>query len=156
MERNWPEMIQGYRMTAALLIAEDLAVFEQDIARVPTIRVCVHCHQCWSAGVSKSMQHRSEGSSQIAVSILHPRAGPQQRQCLSDRPASAERLGAVMRITNPAPELPAITDESFDLLTVMAAADDDFANPLSGEKPQLVRDERLACNVPQRFRHARR
>jgi len=48
----------------------------------------------------------------------------------------------------------AVTDEAFYLVCEMTAADDNISYSVPDEKPQLVRDEWLACDWQYRFGQA--
>src|ERR1017187_8634475 len=79
-----------------LVVFDQPASLEPNIALVPTVPVIEHCHQRRLAGSAKRFLHFAEVYRKKRVSIEDKKCFPEQRQSLGQGPAGTKQRGIVL------------------------------------------------------------
>src|SRR5664279_1866043 len=87
-----------FRGALLLVVTQDLARFELDVARVPATLVPVNSHQPRLASGGKGERRFSVVDRKIRIAIQNEKAAPQQRQRPFQSPTRAEQAWSVERV----------------------------------------------------------
>src|SRR3984885_5367023 len=132
--------------SGALVVTNDGAGGELDVAGVPLAAIAKNRHHRRLVGSGEGLEYRREGSGEITVAIEDEKPRSEQRQGLPDGTAGAAQLRPVAGIPDPGTKAMTIAGERLDLFDEMASANYHIAQVLSRQKPQLMRDEGFAGN----------
>ena len=134
---------------ADLVVGQDAAVAELDVAGVPPPLVAEDGHQ---GQLARGLEGRLDGrvaALEVGVAVEDEERRAQQRQRPPDRAGGPAQLRAVERVGDLQAERRAVADGLDDLLAQVAQAEDDPADPLVVELAELVVDERPARHLQQ-------
>src|SRR4051812_43091591 len=118
--------VPHFRLPGFFVVNNNLAVAEDDVARVVLSFVAIHRHQTAFTTSLKKLRNRRERSREIGIAVENEKLFSQFRQRLSQRAASAKKFWPVERINQLDSVCAAIAEFLLDHFAEVAQAQHDF------------------------------
>ena len=141
------------RELVLLVIDHDLAVAEDDVARVIATFVLIHRHQARASAAFKKLRNRLEVDGKIGITVEDKELLTEQRQRALQRPARTEQHRAIERILQRHAVRRAIAEIALHHLAQMPETKHRALDSLPAEERKLVFEERLARHRHENLRN---